>query len=354
MTDVPFLKGRTVLLVDDPAGSLGSYYEKNREMLRIQFKAMRRTLVFIPDLLASLTPELLGYQFPGLTKKVTSESIYSQIREAAGLGSEAGFLYESDGEVRFSAILEVSEKAISEVLGPMNVLHYTNECSDTIESSRRASRRIRYEKIVFPEAEDVEESINFSLVRKDERRYCDEDWVPHRQPLPSEAPLDAQTRAIIEAWRKFEEEFGITIDDLDRILGYSVRLSRLSISRIGEICLTDYENAPVKLDDLTKALYFFFLKHPEGARLKDLQDYETEILRIYESITGRDDLEGIKKSVSKLLAPYGNDMNVSLSRIKKAFRDIVGDRIAEHYYVVGAAGEIKRITLDRDLVIWED
>ena len=56
--------------------------------------------------------------------------------------------------------------------------------------------------------------------------------------------------------------------------------------------------------------------------------------------------------MENLLDPFGNNINVSISRIKKAFKDIVGDRIARFYYVDGSAGHPRSIALDRDLVIW--
>ncbi len=71
------------------------------------------------------------------------------------------------------------------------------------------------------------------------------------------------------------------------------------------------------------------------------------------SITGRDNPEQIRNSLHNHLNPYGNSINVSISRIKKAFKDIVGDRIAKFYYVDGRYGEIRKIALDRDLVLWE-
>ena len=107
------------------------------------------------------------------------------------------------------------------------------------------------------------------------------------------------------------------------------------------------------MDDLTKALYYFYLRHPEGATLKELYEHEDEILKYYSGITGRDDLDGIRRSVKELLDPYGNGRNVCLSRIKKAFREAAGDTAAGFYYVDGHYGETRKIRLDRDHVIWE-
>ena len=107
------------------------------------------------------------------------------------------------------------------------------------------------------------------------------------------------------------------------------------------------------MDDLTKAIYYYYLRHPEGATLKELHEHQDEILKYYSGITGRDDMDGIRKSIENLLDPYANNLNVSMSRIKKAFRDVVGDRVARFYYIEGRSGEPRKILLDRDLVIWE-
>lgn len=164
---------------------------------------------------------------------------------------------------------------------------------------------------------------------------------------------DARTRAIIDAWESIERKFGITIDDLYVILRSRVKLSRLTITTSNRLYLTDFENKEVKMDDLTKALYYFYLRHPEGATLKELYEHEDEILKYYSGITGRDDYNRIRKSVKDLLDPYGNGRNVSISRIKKAFRNAVGDPVAGFYYVDGKYGGSRKVRIDRDLVIWE-
>ena len=174
-------------------------------------------------------------------------------------------------------------------------------------------------------------------------------------PGAEEEPLDSRTQAILAAWERFKREYGVTPEDIDFLLGYTVKLSRLFVSRTNRIILTDWDGQPeVKLDDLTKSLYFFYLRHPNGIAFKDLGDFEGEVYNIYLGITGRDDLEGIRKSIAGLVAPYSDVRNSCVSRIKKAFKDIVGDRIARHYYIDGRAGEKRSVGIDRDLVIWEN
>ena len=169
-----------------------------------------------------------------------------------------------------------------------------------------------------------------------------------------EDSLDPRIQSIIEEWERLADKFGITIQDLEVILGYKVKLSRLYITTANRIYLADLEGQPeVKLDDLTKALYFFYLRHPQGAAFKELQSFEKEILHLYMGITGRDDLDGIRKSVAALVSPYSDGRNSCVSRIKKAFRDIVGDHIAKNYYIDGQYAGVRKVSIDRDLVIWE-
>ncbi len=164
--------------------------------------------------------------------------------------------------------------------------------------------------------------------------------------------LDPRTEQILAEIRRLQEKYGVSIEDLDIILGYTVRLSHLSITHSGRIYLSDYDNAEVKMPNISKALYFLFLRHPEGLRFKDVADHKPELLQIYQLITGRDDPDEIKKSIDLLVDPLGNGLNVNASRIKTAFKNVISDRIARFYYLNGPAGEEKKVPLDRDLVIW--
>ena len=307
---VPFLKEGTVLFVSpDPAQRID-----------------RPGCTVLSDLLGTLSPDILQYLFPGSDPVLSVEDAYRRVRELTGLGDQTGVLYRLDGDLYFHPLAEGAEWEIDVLL------------SRPLESRivERSASRLR--KAPSPRAILREETILFSVVGDESEK--------------EEAP-DPRVQAILDAWRKIEREFGVTIEDVQILLGYKVKLSRLRITPAGKLFLTDFDNQEVKMDDLTKALYFFYLRHPEGARLKDLQDHADEILHLYSHITGRDDPDKIRESVRNLLDPFGNGINVSMSRIKKAFKDIVGDRIARFYYITGPSGEVRRIGLDRDLVIWE-
>jgi len=141
--------------------------------------------------------------------------------------------------------------------------------------------------------------------------------------------------------------------ELESVLSYDVKVSRLRITKRREVILEDFDGREVRMDDLSKSVFFLYLRHPEGIRFKDLPDYRSELEHIYMSITGRGELDDIRRSIDALVNPLSNSINEKVSRIKRAFIDVVDDRVARSYYVDGGRGEAKRIALDRSKVIWD-
>ena len=142
---------------------------------------------------------------------------------------------------------------------------------------------------------------------------------------------------------------------LDILLKYNGlnEISRLFISRRGDIFLTDLNNTEVKMPALCKALYIFYLLHEEGMSLNYLNDYRDELYKIYRCISTYGDEALLTKAIDNLTDFIGSTMNANLSRIRKAFRDILGDD-ANIYLIKGEKGGRKIIHLDRSLVVFED
>ena len=335
-----FLQNETVLYVDSRAGASHYYIEEFKEELFKKFRDTGYRFLFLPDLIESLSPDMLQYQFPGQNGSILVENLYQNIQDVARLADKTGFLYKKDGQTYFRAIPESPDSSIK-----ASIDDFILSLHPVILEYRSEDVRFRLSKPSLKE--DVESCFDNAGIPESESSIT-------YQTETDEERLSPKTKAIIEAWEKIEKEFGITIEDLDIILDYRIRLSRLIITTSNRIFLPGLEGNPeVKLDDLTKALYFFYLRHPKGAAFKELLDYEDEIYHIYMGITGRDDPEGIRKSVSSLVAPYSSGRDSCVSRIKRAFKDIVGDRIAKYYYIDGRAGDIRSVSIDRDLVIWE-
>ncbi len=137
------------------------------------------------------------------------------------------------------------------------------------------------------------------------------------------------------------------------ILENQMELSSLRITRSARILLPEYR-LEIKMPPLDKALYFLFLRHPEGIRFKELCDYATELSCLYSSVSGRDDMGQIEASISSLIDPLNNSVNEKCSRIKRAFTKAFSKHLARYYYIDGKGGQPKSIALDRDLVFWDD
>lgn len=353
---VPFLQNETILYVDGTSGALHSFIEECKEELTFRFRDVGYTFLYLPDLIASLSPEMLHYLFPGQDDVINVDKLYRNIRETAKLGKKAGFLYKQKALTYFRAIPDsegkisgavdefissLDDRSVGEIYETGHVTMFREKRPEKVDETPDVPSPT-LESWVFPGSE-------CSSVRRP--RFEAESEGP--AVLKAE-PLDPRKQALVDAWKKLEREFGITQEDVDFLLCYSIRFSRLFITTANRIFLPDWEGKPeVKMDDLTKSLYFFYLRHPGGVAFKELMDYEKEVYRIYLGITGRDDLDGIRKTVAGLVSPYSDVRNSCVSRIKKAFKDIVGERIAKYYYIDGRAGGSRSVSLDRDLVIWE-
>lgn len=131
-------------------------------------------------------------------------------------------------------------------------------------------------------------------------------------------------------------------------------ISRLRIEWVSkydfQITLPDYGNRILEMPRLPKALYYFFLQHPEGVMLNSLADYKGELLSIYERISNKGDKEEIVRNINRLVDPLDNSVNVNCSRIKNAFVKLMSDRLAKHYYITGWRGEPKKVNLSPELI----
>ena len=107
------------------------------------------------------------------------------------------------------------------------------------------------------------------------------------------------------------------------------------------------------MEPMTKAVYLLYLRHPEGIAFKQLPDYRKEMADLYAKIKPLGLNDRVLKSIEDVTNPLLNSINEKCSRIKAAFLSEVDASLADHYYIVGKGGEEKKITLPRNLVIWE-
>ena len=184
------------------------------------------------------------------------------------------------------------------------------------------------------------------LSRRTAIDYCEESPKPIDQVAP-------RTRKILKEIERLEKELGVSVEEIEQALSYKIKPSRLRISRSHRIFLDDFDGVEVKMNALDKTVFLFYLNHPEGVSFKQLADYKRELLDIYASISGREDMDAMRSSIDTLTDPFDNSINEKVSKIKKAFLNVVSDRVARFYYISGEAGTAKSIALDRSLVVVE-
>ena len=132
------------------------------------------------------------------------------------------------------------------------------------------------------------------------------------------------------------------------------RLSRLVITKDFRLLLPDYNDMEIKMEPLTKAVYLLFLNHPEGIIFKDLPSYRNELAEIYGKLRPGGLTDRASQSIEDVTNPLLNSINEKCARIRSAFIKEFDEGLAKDYLVTGERGEAKKITLPRNLVIWEE
>ena len=108
----------------------------------------------------------------------------------------------------------------------------------------------------------------------------------------------------------------------------------------------------IPLPAVQKAVYFLFLRHPEGINFKDMVDYRDELFNIYRKLAERGTTDKLAATIDDLVNPLSNSMNEKCSRIKNMFRYYLPENLAKHYYISGGKGERKQVGIDFYRIKW--
>ena len=109
----------------------------------------------------------------------------------------------------------------------------------------------------------------------------------------------------------------------------------------------------IKMEPINKAVFLLFLRHPEGILFKHLPDYRKELAELYQKIKPLGLKDRALQSIEDVTNPLLNSINEKCARIRGTFISQFDESLARHYYIYGVRGEVKRIDLPRDLIIWE-
>ena len=179
--------------------------------------------------------------------------------------------------------------------------------------------------------------------------YCEEETTGSQNDEEETMILLEKTREQIAELR----QRGISQFILEQLVRPDNRLSRLIVTKDFRILLPDYNNMEIKMEPLVKAVYLLFLNHPEGILFKHLPDYREELTKIYVKLKPAGLTERSIQSIEDVTNPLLNSINEKCARIRGAFVGQFDDHLAKSYYIDGVRGEVKKISLPRNLVMWE-
>lgn len=377
--DIPilsFLKGTDYAMYVGP-----ELNPKQRELLKS--KDIPVPVIYLPEILEQLSESVMKYNFPGVVmpEALSVESIYSQIRaEFEGrVTPESRIIVKYNGDV---LVIYDAKDSFS-----LLISYLINKCEPAPKHRRSLRSRIWWRRkdsrlddlydglyealdeddgVVIDEcrslAEEEIEDIRFRI--SEDHHECIEPEAGNimfstdacRRRTLSEDSFDYE---MLNALKEAEEMIknlllkGCPAEMILSWINQSVKLSRLKITKKFKIYLTDYENEEIKMGPLPKTVFLFFLRHPEGVMFSHLQDYREELKIIYGHVCTNDDPQRMEESINRLTDPFDNSICEKCANVKKAFLVKVADNIASNYYISGAQGEKKGISLDRNLVEWE-
>ncbi len=328
--DLPFkpLYNQIIYVENSYNGKANSFIEKHKNDINKQFSKRGCSLSYLPDIYKTIRlQEAIFYYCPQLTNqefklddKDFTDNFYLNLLSYSrdGVTLNPGFLRykgEEDGYYSFSyfELTEFEEDQLWE-----QIAAYISNIGD---------RNLLY-SLGRPDPEDVADNA-----------------------FPYEAKqLVKEIKERIEKLRLI----GIGEMAIKSVLMTTPKLSRLLIDKDYRIFLPDYNNMEIKLYPLPKAIFFLFLKHPEGIIFKCLPDFKEELTDIYMKISNREKIDDVKKSINDVTDPTKNAINEKCSRIREAFIKEFDESLAQNYFITGDRSKPKLITLNREMVLWEN
>lgn len=147
---------------------------------------------------------------------------------------------------------------------------------------------------------------------------------------------------------------GIALSAIREFIDEQEPLSPLVITEDLRLFLPLYNNIEIELSAQKKALYFLFLNHPEGIVLQHLGDYHNELVNYYKQTNNGVLTPKMEESIRKLETYGNNQLHVVIARIREAFCVKFDERLARNYFIRGEKGQPYIISLDQELIKWED
>ena len=342
---------------------LSLYIRKNYEALKTKFASIDLNFIYQPlvmcssknleEVIAYYFPQLNYYQIPNLVSKEYSEKVIKQAVRVAADGideilNKDNFIPSKIDSDELLNLLDYKGNIKSGLLF-LNMHYGAIGVSDFFYSNSNQNYELFFDDVLL-------------YLKPEECDYMIGNFLPFEDLTEQ---LDDNTKELVKDIEnrltelKDSGQLLFLIPILKDLLNkQSQKIDFNSISKI-EI---DYQNKihlpffkkEVELSHLTKAIYFLFLKHPEGINLKELVNYKKELLTIYTSVSNQLDYDKMAKSIDDVINLETKAIYTHLSRIKSAFYKIMDASFAK-YYIVSGSGEDERIVLfNTKDIIWNN
>lgn len=286
--------------------------------------------------------------FEGLMRQImqSREAYYLEMMRNEVQRSESAIQYERR-HLEEPAACEMSMSSPS-AAPPFDIERLKEERSATRKPKASKSSTGMLGRILrrFGLNEDInlETSDDYQIPEKTEEELAEE------QSLIETAKVLRELRMTVQRLRLE----GVSLMAIHEFIDKQEPLSRMVITPDYRIFLPDYNGMEIEMGALPKAIYFLYLRYPEGIIYKHMQDYYNELLNIYKQLRPNTDEARLNLTITKVVNPLGNALNENIARIRKAFVEKFDEHLANNYIITGERGSQYFIPLDRDLIIWEE
>lgn len=331
-----------VYVANEECEQLNDLFENHPEVIARWEKITGYTIVYLPALNTTLRdPQALSYRYPWMKDFTMQPSHFSN----DDLLSE--LIYQEDRDHMRHGFLRTDCAYSFYGGGPTWMAYYYPL---EVNGSKSLDDQL-YEIAYFIKQETRLGGVFYSVRDKsgdEDINFADNNFTPQKMEEDLHDLMEEVRERIQQLRRR-----GVAEHLLDQLIHPDEQLSKLVITKDCRIFLPGYNNMEIKMEPLVKAVFFLFLKHPKGIYFKDLPDYRKELTKIYRRLRPGDLTPQMQRSIEDVTNPLLNSINEKCARIRAAFLSRFDNRLACNYYIDGMRAEKKRISLPRDLVVWE-
>ena len=352
-------KEQIIYVENEYSKPVNNYIQKNYEAIRSHFKKNGLEFIYMPKLMEKVkSPEFIMYNAP-----------YAEgIKEDVNFTSDflLQFMAHPENKKTFPPSLVYYCPQMTSKNYPEAMILYRGIALDSESNYRKAKNLSNVLTEIIGDTGGIWNWLDMDVRRYDEDlddegfyeipTACEESASyggdEDDEPYESEILMKlGDARSLIDELKAL----GVSEYVLLKLIYGEEKPSRLHITKDYRIFLPDFSNMEIELRPLPKILFLLYLKHPEGIYFKDLSDYREELLQYYKAVRGGlFSLTDAKSKISRLTDSTDNSRNEKCTAIKNAFVNKIKERLAKNYYIVGERAEKRRITLPREMVMWDD